>query len=390
MNVLPFPIFVGKDLMKYSNMVIHEKGDSFWFYDEPDKSYSLAEMNGKFVFMLDDANNTRTMNEEVQRLLDKYPEVVKSNGEYGRTDVLSHHIQLESTVPVQIRPMYYPPNFTKEIRSQIGKLLKEGRIWPSTSPYSANVVLAPKKDGKLRMTVSYKKINAITVPDAIPIHKGQQILRNIPPKGYYSKIDLKSGFWQIGMDGASIPKTAFQFDGQLYEFLVMPFGLKNSTATFVRLMNKVLEGTIGKYTYVYVDDIIIYSPTFEDHMKHIEDVLIRLKKAGLTINTEKSLFAQTELDFLGHRITAKGVTMQEEKVKAIRDWPVPRSKSDLHRFIGTCGWYREFIEDYATLAEPLTKLLGKNKPFIWNETHMDVFNRLKTRMCEGPILKTIN
>ena len=388
---LPFPVFVGKDLIRLSDIVIHERGDSFWFHSEPDKKYSLAPMNGKYVFMLNaDASQQKTMDEEIQKLLNRFPEVVPKTDEYGKTNLITHKINLNCDTPVKVRPMYYPPNFTMEIRRKIQQLLYEGRIRPSNSPYSANVVLAPKKDGKLRMTVSYKKLNALTIDDAIPIHKGQQILKNLPHGGYYSKIDLKSGFWQIGMHEEDIPKTAFQFDGQLYEFLVMPFGLKNSTATFVRLMNKVLEGTIGNYTYVYVDDIIIFSRSFEEHLTHLYDVLVRLKRAGLTINLSKCTFAKTELDFLGHRVTSQGIAMQAEKIKAITQWPTPKSKGDLHRFIGTCGWYREFIKDYATLTEPLSRLLGKKQTFQWTKSHQVIFDTLKKKLCEGTMLHTID
>jgi len=394
LDKLAFPLIIGTDLMKKSDMVIHQRGDSFWFHSEPDKTYSMDRMRNKFVFMMTEANqikdNAPTTTERVQQLLAKYPEVCSKNGSYGKTNLITHSIELEDDVPTTVRPIRYPPTYANEIRKQIKALLDDGRIRQSNSPYSANIVLAPKKDNKIRMTVSYKKLNAKTIADATPIHKGQNILKNLPKGGYFSVIDLKSGFWQIMMNPKDISKTAFQFDGTLYEFLVMPFGLKNSTATFVRLMNKVLGETIGKFTEPYVDDIIVFSNTFEEHLKHLEDVLVRLQNAGLTINLEKSVFAKREINFLGHLVTGSGIKMQPEKIRAIVDWPVPECKEDVHRFIGTCSWYRDFIHDFSTISEPLVRLLRKNFQFKWSCEQEDSFSLLKDRICNDVVLATID
>lgn len=205
--------------------------------------------------------------------------------------------------------------------------------------YNANIVIAQKPNNEIRMAIGYKKLNGITKDNLYPMPKISYILKRLPTGGYFSKIDCRSGFWQIAMDEESIKYFTFNFEGKLYQFLVMPFGLKNSPSTFVSLMNTVLNGIIGRYCYVYVDDIIVFSKTLEEHFEHLNDIFERFKKAGISISLEKSKFCLREIAFLGHLVTQDGVMMLPEKVRAIKDLPVPTCKDDLHTFVGMCAWY---------------------------------------------------
>ncbi len=392
---LPFPLFVGKDLIRKSDMIIHEKADSFWFPDMSDVKYSLKYMRGKHVFLLQPSKISSKVDysnqKEVDELLNKFSMVAPKDNRVGRTSLVKHKIELTSDKPVHCNPCFFPPNYTKQIKEQIDKLLEQGFIKEvSESKYNANIVLAPKPNNKVRMTVGYKKLNKITKDNLYPMHKASYILKRLPTGGYYSKIDCNSGFWQIAMEDDSVEYTTFNFQGRLYQFLVMPFGLKNSPATFVGLMNEVLKGVIGKFAYVYVDDIIVFSKTKKEHFMHLEQIFERLKKAGLTISLEKSQFCMREISFLGHVVTQEGIKMQPEKVRAIVDLPAPVKKEELHTFVGMCAWYQSFIPNFSSIAAPLYKILSKNALFSWGPEQEKAFDRLKMELISDRILATIN
>jgi hypothetical protein len=395
MDKIPYPLFIGRDLIRKSDMVIHDHADEFWCSKEPDKKYTLKPVEGKYVYLMqrkdiEDASNP-DMQEQVRKLLDKYPSVYRKDGSLGRCNVIKHKIELIDNKPIFVRPMNYPPKHTEEIRKQINILLEKGLIREtSTSPYTANVVLAPKKNGSLRMAISYKKLNSQTIRNSLPMPKAGIFLKRLPAGGWYSVVDCDSGFWQIEMEEESIPMTCFQFDGRLYQFKVVPFGLKNSPATFVACMNETLRGLIGDFLYVYMDDIIIFSKTKEEHLKHLEILFQRLEKSGLSINHKKSIFAQRSIDFLGHVVSEKGVQKQEEKIVAVKNFPRPNNVEQLQRFLGMCGWYQGFIQHYATIADPLYKLLPKKTQWLWTNQHQKSFDALTRAMCEDVVLSGID
>jgi hypothetical protein len=178
-------------------------------------------------------------------------------------------------------------------------------------------------------------------------------------------MDLASGYWQVEIDEPDKEKTAFITKYGLYEYNVMPFGLYNALATFQRLMNTVLEGTIWKYTMDYIDDINVYSKTWEDHLKHLRDVLERLRKAKLKINAEKCHFCTQEAHFLGHVVGIHGVAPDPEKIEKVDGYPAPKCLREVRSFLGLAGYYRKFIKDYFKKAKPLTNLTQKERPFEW-------------------------
>jgi len=245
---------------------------------------------------------------KVEELLAKYPTVARKDGSFGRTNVIQHKIEITTNKPIRTRAARYGPTYANEIRRQVNEMLERKLIREvKTSEYSANVVLSPKPNGKLRMNISYKKFIMHTKDNVIDMHKGDYILKRLPQGGYLTKIDLQSGFWKVGMEPESVKYTTFQFEGKLYEFLVMPFGMKNSSATFVALMNQVLGDFIGKFCFVYIDDIIIFSNTLEEHFQHIEQIFKKFQETNLSISTEKSEFCKREVEFLGHIITKDGM-----------------------------------------------------------------------------------
>jgi len=358
---VPFPMIIGRELIRKVHLIPDEKENCFWLHDKPELKYTLRTIRGKRTCFYLNASKVNALevdvNERVEKLLENFPSVARKDEVIGRTHLVKHKIEVTSDKKINCSPIYFPPTYTKEISQQIEKMLKNGIIRETNeSNYNANIVLAPKPNNKVRMAIGYKRLNAITKDNIYPMPKISFIMKRLPLGGYYSKIDCNSGFWQIAMDEESIKYTTFNFQGKLYQFLVMPFGLKNSPSTFVGLMNKVLNGIIGDYCYVYVDDVIVFSKTLDEHFEHLNQVFERLRDAGITISMEKSKFCLREMTFLGHLITQDGIKMVPEKVRAIKELPVPSCKEDLHTFVGMCAWYQCYIQDFSTIAGPLYRI----------------------------------
>jgi len=391
---LPIPILIGKDFLKMSDIVMHFRTDTFWFDDDKEgRRYSMFSNKKRSVIYIEFDECTQLTQEDrdklIKQVLDKYPSVAGTNRVLGRTNIIKHYIDSPDT-PVYTPYRYPGRQAAEEIRKQTKDLLEKGLVRESTSPYNSNAVLAPKKNGKMRMTISYKKVNKHTRDNRTPMHDATRILRILPKSKWFSVIDCESGFWQIVMDERSVEKTAFTVDGKHYEFLVMPFGLKNAPKTFVECMNKVLDGVVGNFVFVFVDDIIIFSDTFQDHLVHVDEVLNRLKQANMTINTDKCTFAKQQIKFLGHIINPTGISRDPEKTRAIENYPIPTNISELRRFLGKVGYYQSFIPHYAKLAEPLNFLLRKNVTWYWGINQQKAFDKIKQHMCNEVMLETID
>jgi hypothetical protein len=231
------------------------------------------------------------------------------------------------------------------------------------SPCAVPVLLVPKKDGTWRMCVDCRAINNITVKYRHPIPRLDDMLDELHGSCIFSKIDLKSGYHQIRIKEGDEWKTAFKTKYGLYEWLVMPFGLTNAPSTFMRLMNHVLRAFIGIFVVVYFDDILIYSKNLDDHVVHVKSVLDVLRKEKLFANLKKCTFYTDKLVFLGFVVSAQGIQVDEEKVRAIRDWPSPTSVGNVRSFHGLASFYRRFMKDFSILAAPLTEVIKKNVGF---------------------------
>ncbi|XP_073670965.1 uncharacterized protein [Paramisgurnus dabryanus] len=318
------------------------------------------------------------------QILGSHPKVCTHR--IGRTDVLQHCIYTTCQVPIKQRPYRLNPVKQQAMEEQLEVMLRDGIVEPSHSSWASPVVMVPKKDGKLRFCVDYRKINAITESDAYPIPNISEILESLSGASIFSSIDLNSGYWQVNMDPNSKAQTAFIVSAGLYHFNTMPFGLKNAPATFQRLMEKVLEDLRSKICFVYIDDIIIYSSTESQHLQDLQSVLQRLENAGLTINLKKCKFCLSEITFLGHVVSAKGITADLSKVEAIRNFPVPRNLKEVQRFLGLAGWYHRFVQDFSKIAEPLNTLKKKGQMFNWSPQCQQAFDQLKANLITPPVL----
>ncbi|GBG87996.1 hypothetical protein CBR_g46367 [Chara braunii] len=275
----------------------------------------------------------------------------------------------------------------EELRRQIDDMIDRGWIRPSESEFGAPVLFVPKKGGKLRMCIDYRGLNRITRKNAYPLPRIDDLLDAAGGCKVFSKIDLKSDYHQIEVDPSDQHKTAFKTRDGLYEFIIMPFGLTNAPATFQCLMDKVLRHQLNKFVVVYLDDILIFSKSMDEHIKHLEEVLQVLKEAQLHLNLEKSEFGRDSVIYLGHRLSANGLEPEATKVEVIRNWPQPANVRELRSFLGLASYYRKFVPRFSVIAHPLSRLTSKNVAYVWCEKCETAFEALKEALVSHHVLR---
>jgi hypothetical protein len=255
------------------------------------------------------------------------------------------------------------------------------------SPCVVPIVLSPKKDGGWRMCIDSRAINKITIRYIFPLPRMDDLMDCLSGENYFSKIDLKRGYHQVRVREGDEWKTTFKTNKGLYECLVMPFGLTNALSTFMRLMNEVLRDFIGKFFIVYLDDILVYSKTVAEHLKHLATVMQKLQQEKLLINMKKSSFMKTELIYLGFFISENELRMDPDKVEVIKNWPSPKNIFEVRSFHGLASFYRKFIKNFSGISATMMDIVKKrHKSFHWTEEAEKIFNLLKRKITERPVL----
>lgn len=326
-------------------------------------------------------------------LISKFPSVFYLEGDdLSFTNVIKHKIETRDDLPVHAKSYRYPYCHKEEVQNQISKMLSQGIIRPSTSPWCSPIWIVPKKldasgQQKWRLVVDYRKLNEKTIDDKYPLPNITEILDKLGKCQYFTTLDLASGFHQIEVHPDDIQKTAFSVEHGLYEYLRMPFGLKNAPATFQRVMDHVLRDSIGKCCLVYMDDIIIFSVSLQEHIENLTKIFTALEKVNLKIQLDKSEFLKKEVAFLGHIVTDKGVKPNPSKIDAIQNWPVPKNQKELRGFLGILGYYRRFVRDFAKITKPLTAQLRKGEQVEHTDQFLKTFKLCKNLLTQSDILQ---
>ncbi|UYV63976.1 hypothetical protein LAZ67_2006231, partial [Cordylochernes scorpioides] len=325
--------------------------------------------------------------EKLRNLLRNYRDIFDfRKKEASKTDNVKHRISTGDHLPTKQRPYRVAPAERQIIQEEVNKMEEIGIIQPSASPWASPVVLVRKKDGSWRFCVDYRRLNKITKKDVYPLPRIDDTLDCLQGARFYSSMDLQSGYWQIDVEESDREKTAFITPDGLYEFKVMPFGLCNAPATFERMMDGLLKGLRWTICLCYLDDIVVFSDDFEEHLRRLQLVLGCLRKAGLCLNPGKCRFGAKTITVLGHKVSGDGICLDPEKIRAVRDFPRPKSLKEVRSFLGLSSYYRRFIPNYAHMAQPLNALLKKDSVFSWNIEERHAFEALKSALISEPVL----
>lgn len=305
----------------------------------------------------------------------------------GKTSILYHSIDVGNAKPIKQRHYPVSPAIQKLMFDELDRMLELGVIEESQSPWNSPVVLVRKANGKSRLCLDSRAVNTVTVKDAYPMPMIDGIMSRLADTFFISSIDLKDAFWQIELDAKSREITAFTVPGRPhYQFRRMPFGLCNAAQTMCRLMDRVIPSVLREHVFVFIDDLLVVSPDFNSHLKSLKEVAVCLKNAGLTINVEKSKFCMKEIRYLGYIVGNGCLKTDPDKVQAVKNFPTPATVKQVRSFLGMTGWYQRFIPAYASLATPLTDLLGVKGKFTWTDEAQDSFDKLKLCLITAPVL----
>ena len=354
----------------------------------------------KSLFDLSGSDLTPEEIRKATELFEKHSDVfTTSDNDLGYTETVKHKIRTTDDIPVTQPYRRIPPSQYQEVKDHIQKLLDNSVIKESHSNYASPIVLVRKKNGSLRLCVDYRKLNSKTVRDCFPLPRICESLDSLNGAKWFTTLDLASGFNQVAVSEDDKHKTAFITPFGLFEYNRMPFGLCNAPATFQRLMQSCLNDQIFQILLVYIDDIIVFSETYDEHLSRLDRVLARLSQHGLKIRMDKCKFLQREVSYLGYTVSDKGVSTDPDKVAVVKEWKVPESVKELRSFLGFASYYRRFIKNFAKIAGPLHDLQntclhnikknkGKCRPFSeqWNIDHQVAFDKLRILLTTAPVL----
>ncbi|KAJ8014924.1 hypothetical protein DPEC_G00020820 [Dallia pectoralis] len=327
--------------------------------DLPTKPDQKFDLNIDFT----DSPVPNEWKERITEKLSSMPEVFAQHElDFGRTDKIKHHITLSDMTTFKHRPRPIHPQDIEAVRNHLQQLLDAEVIRESESPFSSPIVVVRKKNGDVRLCIDYRRLNTQTVKDSYALPNLEESFSALTGSKWFSVLDLKSGFYQIEMEEADKQKTAFVCPLGFFEFNRMPQGITNAPSTFQRLMERCMGELNLKQVLVFLDDLIIFSSTLEEHEERLMRVLNQLKEFGLKLSPGKCRFFQTSVKYLGHIVSEKGIETDPDKVAALKTWPKPNNLKEFRTFLGFCGYYRRFIKDYSKIVKPLNELTAGYPP----------------------------
>jgi hypothetical protein len=351
---------------KFVLMVLKEK--------DPDKSNAF-----------DDCDPSHK--DEMIDVISNYDEVFQEPKGLPPKREIQHEIQLHQDVSLPNIGMYMMFVLeNEEIKKQVQDLLERGVIRPSSSPCGSPIVLVPKKDGTWRMCMDFRALNKIMVKNRYPLPHIDDLLDQLKNAVYFTKLDLRSGYHQVRIAEGDVWKTSFKTKQGLFEWMVMPFGICNAPTTFMHVMNDVFRPFIDDFVIVYLDDILVFSRTWDEHVMHVKQVLDVLKREKLYVKLSKCEFGKTSLVYLGHIVGGGQLKIDPSKVEVIVNWPKPTSATEVRSFLGAVQYWRKFISNFSYIASPLHALTSVKQVFQWGGRHQKSFDTLKEKISTAPVL----
>ncbi|CAJ1057667.1 unnamed protein product [Xyrichtys novacula] len=359
--IVPQQCIIG-EISAFQRVFSKEQGESTSRPDSPQKS--------DITINFSDSPIPAKWKEHITEKLNSMPEVFAQNDlDFGRTNKVKHQIKLSDETPFKHRARPIHPHDLEAVRKHLQELLQAGVIKESDSSFSSPIVVVRKKNGDVCLCIDYRKLNLQTVKDAYALPNLEEAFSTLTGSKWFSVLDLKSGYYQIEVEEADKPKTAFVCPMGFWEFNRMPQGVTNAPSTFQRLMERCMGDMNLKEVLVFLDDIIVFSKTLEEHEVRLMKVLTRLREFGLKLSPDKCKFFQTSVKYLGHIVSQDGVGTDPGKVEALKQWPRPQDLKQLRSFLGFSGYYRRFIKDYSTIVRPLTDLTSGYPPLHKNIKH---------------------
>lgn len=383
------PLILGADFLNRFETKLNFKEQRFSFKKVTGEANTDIDDTSVYSMSGGVCSKLSTKEEDVLNMVvDKFKELDRP--ELGCTDRFMHVIDTGDAAPIKQRHYSLSPYMHNIMKEKIEEMLRLQVIEPSNSPWASPVVLVKKGSGEYRFCFDGRRLNEVTKKDAYPLPKVDGILNRLRDAKYISSIDLKSAFWQIPLHPNSREKTAFVVPSfGLFQFKRMPFGLNNAAQSQQRLMDNVIPPTLEPNVFVYLDDIIICNKTFEEHIRTLTEVFERLRDANLTINFAKCQFCRPSLKYLGFVVDQGGLRTNPEKVAAMINYPIPRTATEVKRFLGLCSWYRRFISHFSSIVAPLNALLSgkrKKQQIEWNQEADKAFIKIKEALTSAPVL----
>jgi hypothetical protein len=334
-----------------------------------------------------DQNLDKEMGQQLWRVLERYQDVFAWNKRELRCCTIGEHtIDTQGFPPCKVTPGRLSYWEEAEVKRQINVLVELGKMKPSDSAYACRVTLPVKKDGSKQFCGDYRPLNLQTRKDSFPMPLVDDVISQLGRSAWFTTLNLQLGFWQIRMAPEDMSKTSLITKSELYDWTVMPFGLKNATNTFLRTMTEVFKDLGDTFLKVFVDDLNVHNETWKDHFQHLGAVLSRLKEVNLKLNPIKCCFAAGSIVFLGHIVSKEGTWPDLGKIDAVRRFPEPTTVTSVRSFLGLTGYYRKYIKGYSRIAGPLFEFTKKDVVFVWNQDCQRAFDDFKRALVDAPIL----
>jgi len=396
-------LLLGRPWRRHNGIIVDSRDDHWWYSEAGEVPAARVREPGDFLKDLKKSSRIMVIRvrddgslEGLPKELADFADVFASAAEADAPPVAgaAHAIDLEPGKKPPFRPLYnLSVKELEALREYLEMALKNGWIRRSTSEAGAPIILVPKKDGSLRLCVDYRGLNEITIKNRHPLPLISETLDRLGRAACFSKLDLKDAYHRIGIQRGDEWKTAFRTRYGHFEYLVMPFGLTNAPATFQAYINRALAGLVDEFCVVYLDDILIYSDSREEHVRHVREVLARLRKFALYASLKKCEFFTTQVEFLGYVVSIAGVSMDPRRVSTIEEWPRPKTFREVQVFLGFANFYRRFIRSYSKIIAPLTSLMKgakngkKTGELVWNAAEEQAFRMVKAAFISAPILR---